>query len=87
MSRSRLSAKCRVCPYVEKCKNKRMEAEGYLQPAAQEFTTPLTEPMAVKHDYRDIKVSENMTITVDVEEIKKEIEKAIYKGLGLNYGA
>ena len=30
----RLSAKCRACPFVEKCDHKEMEALAYLEPVA-----------------------------------------------------
>lgn len=86
---SRISPECEKCPFVEKCNNKRMVAEAYLIPASAEMLDPVLEPMAVKHDYRDIKVAPNTTITIDLEEIKKQIERDIYRsaGIGLNYGA
>lgn len=86
---SRLSPECERCPFVEKCKNKRMVAYSYLVPASAEMAAPLLEPMAVKHDYREIKVAPNTTITIDLEELKKQLERDIYRsaGIGLNYGA
>lgn len=47
------------------------------------------QPILVQHNYRDIKVSDGMTISIDLEEIKKQIEQNIYRqaGFGLNYGA
>lgn len=47
------------------------------------------EPILVPHDYRDIKVAEGMTITIDVEELKKQMKRDFYKqaGLGLQFGA
>lgn len=49
----------------------------------------MVQPMAVKHDYRDIKIGENTTITIDVEELKRHMKRDFYKnaGLGLNFGA
>ena len=49
----------------------------------------LMQPMLIPHDYRDIKVGENTTITIDVDELKRQIQKDFYKqmGIGLNYGA
>ncbi|QIB56557.1 hypothetical protein GXM18_17860 [Blautia producta ATCC 27340 = DSM 2950] len=43
----------------------------------------------VKHDYRDVKVSENTTITIDLEEVKRQMEKGLYRkaGFGLEFGA
>lgn len=47
------------------------------------------QPLLVKHNYRNVKVGENTTITIDVEELKKQMQEDIYKsmGIGLNYGA
>lgn len=86
---SRISPECEKCPFVEKCNNKRMVAEAYLIPASAEMLDPVLEPMAVKHDYRDIKVAPDMTITIDLEELKKQIERDFYRkaGIGLDYGA
>lgn len=88
-SLSRLSPECAACPFVKKCKKKRMAAEAYLMPASAEMVAPAMEPVSVKHDYRYIKVSPNTTITIDLEELKKQIERDIYRkaGIGLNYGA
>lgn len=88
-SLSRLAPECEACPFVERCKNKRMVAEAYLMPASAEMVSPVLEPLAVKHDYRNIKVTPNTTITIDVEELKKQIGRDIYRkaGIGINYGA
>lgn len=93
-SRSRLSKKCRSCPYVSKCSMKRLESEAYMEPnLAASATVPsgaeMLRPMAVKHDYRDIKISEGVTITIDVEELKEQMQKDFYRkvGIGLYPGA
>lgn len=86
---SRLSPECEKCPFVEKCNNKRMVAEAYLIPASDEMLAHVLEPMAVNHDYRDIKVTPNTTITIDLEALKKQMERDFYRnaGIGLDYGA
>lgn len=93
-SMSKMAEKCRNCQIRDKCDNKRMEACAYFdEPMAASATMPsmaeLAQPMAVKHDYRDVKVGENTTVTIDVEELKKKIAEEIYKsiGCGINYGA
>lgn len=93
-SLSRLSKKCRECPFKEKCSKKRMEAEGYLtEPMLVSATMPsvseIAAPMIAKHDYRDIKLGENQIITIDLEELKRQIKHDFYKavGLGIDYGA
>lgn len=89
----RMADKCVKCPKKEKCDHKKMELCAYIEKptmaasAAQTATAELTEPLLVKHDYRDIKISESMTITIDVEEMKKQLERDFYKSVGLNYGA
>lgn len=91
---SRLSQKCRSCPYVSKCSMKRLESEAYMEPnLVVSATVPsgaeMLRPMAVKHDYRDIKISEGVTITIDVEELKEQMQKDFYRkvGIGLYPGA
>lgn len=52
-------------------------------PSSQE----LAQPLLIPHDYRNIKVSEEMTITIDLEELKKKLVESHYEKIGLNYGA
>lgn len=86
---SRLSEKCRKCPFVSRCSKKRLEAEGYIEPNLAAATVPNTaemvQPMAVKHDYRDIKISESTTITIDIEELKEELRKDFYRKMGIGF--
>lgn len=91
-SLSRLSEKCRKCPFKEKCSKKRLEACAYIEPniaqnVAMNVSESMTQPILAKHEYRDVKVAENTTITIDLEDLKKQIEKEFYKavGLGINY--
>lgn len=92
-SLSRLSKKCRGCPFKEKCSKKRME-EGYLpEPMLASATMPsieeLAAPVLKQHDYRNVKVAEGMEITIDLEELKEQMKQDFYKsvGLGLHFGA
>ena len=86
---TRMAKMCRTCPFKDKCKNKRLEKEAYLTT----FTSPIIEDMASPvlkaHDYRNVNVAENTTVTIDVEELKERMRKEIYRqtGIGLNYGA
>ena len=91
---TRLSKKCRECPFKDKCSKKRMEAEAYLpEPMLASATMPsaaeLSVPILKEHDYQDVKIAEGMTVTIDLEELKKQMEQDFYKsiGLGLNFGA
>lgn len=87
---SRLCEECRRCPFVSRCDNKRMEAMAYMEPkvsasASEDCATPVLADILVKHDYRDIKVGENTTITIDVEELKRQRKKDFYRKLGIGF--
>lgn len=80
---SRLSEKCRKCPYVENCNHKEMEHLGYIVPAAQECVQSLIQPLMRKTDLRNIKIDENTEVTIDLEELKEQIKKDFYKQVGI----
>lgn len=52
-------------------------------PAAQEAS----QPVLVPHDYRNVKVAEGTTITIDLEDLKKQLAESYYPQIGLNHGA
>lgn len=88
MGLSVLAEKCRKCPKVDTCNNKRMEALAYLpEPIAAPYSEPvaadIAESMLVKHDYRNVKVAPGMTVTIDLEDVAKELEKELYRSIGL----
>lgn len=65
-----------------------MEAERYLpEPMLASATMPSTEELAApvlrKHDYRNVKVAENTTITIDLEELKEQMKQDFYKSVGI----
>ena len=80
---------CVLCQYYNDCKHKRKVACAYLEPLSNYLVQPLAEPvaaeMAVKHNYRDIKIGENTIVTIDIEEVKKKISEDIYKAIGCNF--
>lgn len=89
MGLSKLSAKCRECPFVDKCDNKRMEAHGYLE--MPNLATSYTEPIAASMTEPILR--ETMTIMVNgsptvvyKDEIEKQLYKSLYPQLGLQYG-
>lgn len=61
--------------------------ESIMQPLTQPLTQPIMQPLLVPHDYRNVKVGENITITIDLEELKEQITKDFYKNVGLMFGA
>ena len=89
MSLSVLDEHCRSCEYVNNCDNKRMAACAYMQQKPQNlasatdesFAMPMAAEMAVKHDYRDVKIAEGVTVTIDIEDMKKQLERDLYKQL------
>lgn len=88
MGLSRLSKECRECPFVSQCKNKQMEALGYLpEPMAASASQSELVSMAapVLRETREIHV-DGKTITVYKDEIEKELYKSLYSGLGLQLG-
>lgn len=80
-SLSRLSSKCKNCPYVKTCNHKEMEALAYLIPATNDILQPVIQPMMIKTNLRNIKLDENTTVTIDLEEIKEQMKKDFYKSL------
>ncbi len=88
MGLSRLAEQCRKCPFKDNCKNKRMEALGYLPepivtetgvPSAAELTQPiLRETVNTIIDGKVVKVYK--------DEIEKQLYKELYSHLGLQFG-
>lgn len=85
MTLSRLCAKCAKCPKVDTCDHKRMEMVGFLEPISATANSELSNSAIVPRKYRQVKVAPNTTVTIDLEDIKKEIEQSIAKQAGL-YG-
>ena len=92
MSLSKVSEICKYCEHYPNCDSKRMEACAYLIPknnmencATQNYSAPIAEELLVKHNYREIKIAENTTVTIDLEELKKKIQEDFYKDLGCGF--
>nr|DAS46943.1 MAG TPA: hypothetical protein [Caudoviricetes sp.] len=92
MGLSKVSKICNACEHYDDCDNKRMEACAYLipkeslaNPCIQQSIEPIAADMAVKHAYRNIKIAENTTVTIDLEEIKKKVREDFYKNLGCGF--
>ena len=84
ISISRDSAVCRKCQNYNNCDNKRMKSCGlllYADNIEQPLSNPILEDMAIKHDYRNIEVAKNTNITINVEEVKKNLMDEVYKSI------
>lgn len=88
---SRTAKKCQNCPSRDDCENKRLEMCAYIipepmaTPATMDASMPVTAELLVKHDYRDIKIDANTTITIDLEDIKEQMKRDFYKSLNCNF--
>lgn len=88
MGLSRLAEQCRKCPFKDNCKNKRMEALGYLSEpivaetgasSAAELTQPiLRETVNTIIDGKVVKVYK--------DEIEKQLYKELYSHFDLKFG-
>lgn len=76
------ATECQVCSYFDDCRDKRMALCTYIDPASQTASQPIMADIIIKHDYRDIKINESMTITIDLEEMKKKIAEDFYRSIG-----
>ena len=85
MTLRRLCSKCAKCPKGETCNHKRMEMVGFLEPTSATANSELSNSAIVPHKYRQVKIAPNTTVTIDLDDIKKEIEQSIAKQAGL-YG-
>lgn len=87
MGLSRLSKKCQNCPDVDTCTHKQMEALAYMEDVTKKASIDAAQPVLIPHDYRNIKMGDGTNITIDVEDLKKQLEQSIYKRAGLMFGA
>lgn len=72
MALKRLANECARCPKKSTCQHKRMECVGMLEDAATPVAAPIMADIAVKHDYREVKVAPNTTVTIDLEDLKRQ---------------
>lgn len=57
--------------------------ETFVKEASEEVATNAAQPVIIPHDYRDIKIADSTTVTIDVEEFKR----SLVKNIGLMFGA
>lgn len=63
-----------------------MENERVCQPTRPKVMECASMPVLIPHDYRNIKVADNITVTIDIEEMKRKLSKSLMPRL-FNYGA
>ena len=86
---TKLSEKCRKCPFVDKCDRKRMEVHCYLDganilsAAAENVMNNAAQPVLMETMQINIGC---VTTTVYKDEIEKELYKALREPFMLRYG-
>lgn len=84
------AAGCRVCPYVDTCNHKRMEAVGFLPepPLLNSAAQPVAETAAqpLLRETMEIRVNGKPMI-VYKDEIEKQLTQGLYAHWGLQFRA
>ena len=55
--------------------------------AAMPLGKDAAQPLLIPHDYRNVKVAEGMTITIDLEDLKKQLVESHFPQMLSMYGA
>lgn len=92
ISLSKLSSKCKKCPNVKNCNNKRMEACALAEipklstmNATNNTTMPLTQPILRTEHPVTINMGEYGSIDTSLEEIAEKLKKDFYKNLNCSF--
>ena len=89
MGLSKLSEECKNCPFVNRCKNKRMEALAYMTETKvlANAACPNSENLAAPLLRETVTIMVNGTPTkVYKDEIEEQLYSQLYSGLGLKFG-
>ncbi len=87
MGLTKTYSECRKCPHRHICDHKRLEEHGFLEPAAVSASQPLGQNLIQPHDCREIKISEDTTVTIDLEKLKKDLVESHFPPMLLQGGA
>lgn len=88
---SKLSDKCKKCPHVNNCGNKRMvacalpEYKSNRVDAIAPTTMPHAQPISRIENPITINMGEYGTINTSLEEIAEKIKKDLYKNLNCSF--
>jgi hypothetical protein len=55
-----------------------MEALAYMNEVSENAGINTSAPIMQPHDYRDIKIDANTTVTIDLEKLKMKINQQLY---------
>lgn len=88
MGLSKLAEQCQKCPFKDNCKNKRMEALGYLpEPIMADVKAPVTADIAAPILRETVsRVVDGKVVTMYKDELEKILYKDLYSHLGLQFG-
>ena len=91
---SKTDERCLNCENFDTCDNKRMvmcamaelpQRKSHLEKATETVSMPIANDLCVKHDYRQIKIAPNTTVTIDLEEAKKKLQEELTKHLRCDF--
>lgn len=82
MGFSKTDERCVECSYFSDCDSKRLVACAYI-PNAMQSTQPASQPLSqpIMRETVSIRIDANTEIKVYKDELKKQIEKELYKNL------
>ena len=69
---SKDSETCKKCEHYDNCQSKQMVECAYMTPKQ-----PLQTEMIAEHDYREVKIAPNTKITIDLEDIKRQLSNRL----------
>lgn len=72
--------KCLNCEYHPYC-SKSKSPNCVLEQIAEPLTESISSPTIKKHDYRNVKIEEKITIKVDIKELKERMLQEAYEVL------
>lgn len=85
---SKTSEKCKACRYQDDCDSKRMVMcaakelpPSMLAPSTESLAAPSMQDMAIKHDYRTVHAGGGMNFDIDLEDVKRQLERDFCKAL------
>lgn len=85
MGLSRLSKKCQACRYVNTCDHNKLESLAYMSESFLTARSEILSSVLQPHNYREIYIDKDTKVTIDLEEIKENINKTIQQSIQKTY--